>query len=110
MPEPFIISEHEDAAKKDEQIKSDQDNSVYTRATGKERMIQMAKDQSEEEYLTGALNTEVVDREEQAHTLERFEREKKQYFSPSRPIFDPYMCMPFDSQPMVACLFSVRTK
>ena len=92
MPEPLVISERDDAARRDEQMKANQGTSVDAHATAtEERRIQIAIEQSEEEYLKGALNTKIVDREEQVRALERFEREKKQQnLSHGRSGVDPY--------------------
>ena len=91
LPEAFIAFEHEDAASRNKKMSSTQDTCVDPDTIEEERVIQAVKKQSEEEYLKEALNTKVVNLEEQVRALERFEKEKKQqYQSQSRPNVDCY--------------------
>ena len=49
-------------------------NGVDPRALDDDRLMQQAKEQSEVEYLKGALNTQVVNREEQIRALNEIEK------------------------------------
>ena len=81
MPEAFVVLERVDAAKRSEQRKptpsSNQGTSVDPHASEEERRIQIAKEESEEDYLKGALHTQVVDRGEQIRALNEIERRQK---------------------------------
>lgn len=95
MPEAFITFELEDANIR--KLSSKQDTCVYPHKTGVENLTEVVKKQSEDEYLQEALNAKVLDCEEQVLALERFEREKKQKLSQSRPN------VPYDSYEVIPC-------
>ena len=95
MPEAFITFELEDA--KIRKLSSKQDTCVNPHTTGVENLTEVVKKQSEDEYLQEALNAKVLDCEEQVLALERFEREKKQKLSQSRPN------VPYDSYEVIPC-------
>ena len=82
VPEPLVSFEHGDAARREEQKKvtptPNQSSSVDPRALDDDRLMQQAKEQSEVEYLKGALNTQVVNREEQIRALNEIERRQNE--------------------------------
>ena len=101
MPEAFVVLERVDAAKRSEQRKptpsSNQGTSVDHHAVEEERRIQIAKEQSEDDYLKEALHTQVVDREEQIRALNEIERvqmERRQKLLQNLSLRDDYEPIP----------------
>ena len=89
MPESMVVLERVHAAKREQLRQIKRDSSVDPKD---EKQLEMAREWSEDEYLKGALRTEVVDRKGQILALQEYEKanRERQRSSGNRPVSDPF--------------------